>query len=313
VEFVNKPYGQALAALGARHPDLVVVDADLQRATETDLFQHAFPHRHLDVGIAEANMVGVAAGLALSGKIVFCGTFASFITQRVADQVFVSVAYCQANVKLIGVEAGLSSGRNGASHQAVMDLAIMRAMPNMTVFVPADATEVVAIVEHLASHPGPAYVRMPRGKTPVLLDPATYVFRPGRAITLHPGGDVAILACGTMVPRALEAADLLAAQGIAARVVNMSSIKPLDSAAVIDAAAEDGCIVTAEDHSIVGGLGSAVCELLASCRPTPVIRVGIRDQFGEVGDVEWLAAKFGLSSTHIAQAGVAALALKSYP
>lgn len=313
MEFVNRPYGQALAAAGARYPDLVVLDADLQRATETDLFQAAFPQRYLDVGIAEANMVGVAVGLALSGKTVFCGTFATFITQRVADQVVVSVAYCRANVKLIGVEAGLSSGRNGASHQAVMDLALMRAIPNMAVFVPADATETAAIVEHLASRPGPAYVRVPRGKTPVLLDSTTYVFQPGRAVTLRPGSDVAILACGTMVPRALEAADLLAAQGVAARVVNMSSIKPLDSAAVIDAAAETGCIVTAEDHSILGGLGGAVCELLASCRPTPVIRVGIRDQFGEVGDVDWLAAKFGLSSTHIAQAAVAALALKPSP
>jgi transketolase len=308
--FVNKPFGHALADLGERNENLVVVDADLQRATETYFFQERFPERYFDVGIAEANMVGISAGLALSGKIVFCGTFACFITQRVCDQVAISVAYCRANVKLAGVEAGLASGRNGASHQAMLDLAIMRAMPNMTVFVPGDATETHAIMEYVTEHPGPAYMRVPRGDTPVILDPDAYRFEIGKAVRVRDGNDVAIITCGIMLPRALEAAERLAAEGICACVINMSSIKPLDEEAILNAASQTGCIVTAENHSIMGGLGSAVAEVVTSHLPVPVVRVGIRDVFGEVGTADWLAERFGIGSAHIAQAAREALKCK---
>jgi len=300
--FVEKPFGHALAELGERYENLVVVDADLQRATETYFFQERFPERHFDVGIAEANMVGISAGLALSGKTAFCGTFACFMTQRVCDQVTISVAYCKANVKLVGVEAGLASGRNGASHQGMLDLAIMRAIPNMTVFVPCDATETRCIMEYMMEHPGPAYMRAPRGRTPVILNPDTYRFEAGKAVLLREGSDVTIISCGIMTPRALDAADMLALEGVSVRVINMSSIKPLDEEAVICAARETGCIVTAENHNIFGGLGSAVAEVVTEHCPVPVLRVGIRDTFGEVGTLEWLAEKFSIGAIHIANA-----------
>jgi transketolase len=310
-EFVDKPLGNALADFGARYPNLVVVDADMQRATESYLFQQRFPERHVNVGIAEANMVGISAGLALSGKTVFCGTFATFITQRVCDQVVISVAYCRANVKLLGVEAGLASAHNGASHQAMLDLAIMRAIPNMSVYVPGDATETRAIVAYALEHPGPAYMRVLRGKVPVLLDPDTYRFEAGRAVRMREGRDVTLITCGAMLPRSLHATEQLAAEGISARVINMSSIKPLDEQAILNAAGETGCIVTAEDHNILGGLGSAVAEVVTSRCPVPVMRVGVRDTFGEVGTPDWLAEKFGTSARHIAQAARQALDHKS--
>ena len=305
--FVEKPFMHALADLGERYENIVVVDADLQRATETDLFQERFPDRYFDVGIAEANMVGVSTGLALSGKIAFCGTFACFMSQRACDQVAISVAYCQANVKLMGFDAGLASGGNGASHQGMLDLAIMRAMPNMTVFVPGDATEAHAIMEYMAEHPGPAYMRAPRGRTPLILDPDTYCFEAGKAVQLRDGSDVTIIACGILLPRALVAADHLVQEGISARVINMSSLKPLDGQALLNAASETGCIVTAENHNILGGLGSAVAELVSSYHPVPVIRVGIRDTFGGVGPTDWLAEKYGIGASHIVQAAREAL------
>ncbi len=308
--FVDRPFGHALLEFGERYPRLVVVDADLQRATETDLFQHRFPERYIDVGIAEANMVGISAGLALSGKRALCSTFATFITQRVCDQVVVSVAYCKANVILAGVEAGLASGRNGASHQAVLDLAIMRAIPRMNVFVPSDATETRGILAYLMEHPGPAYMRAPRGKTAVLFDPESYRFEAGKSNRMREGNDVTIIACGLMVERALAAADLLADQGIQARVVNMASIKPLDEEAIEAAAIETGCIVTAENHNVMGGLGGAVAEVVTGRCPVPVERVGIRDVFGEVGTPDWLAEKFEMSPAHIASAAIAALKRK---
>jgi transketolase len=308
--YVDRPFGHSLAEQGARHPNLVVLDADLQRATESDLFQAQFPERHFNVGIAEANMVGIAAGLALSGKVAFCGTFATFITQRVCDQVAVSVAYCRANVKLAGIEGGLASGRNGASHQAMFDLAIMRAMPNMTVLVPGDAVETRAIIEYLMEHPGPAYMRVPRGKTPVLLDPDRYRFLAGQAVLMREGHDVSIIACGLMLERALQAATELTAEGISARVINMSSIKPLDEGTILRAASETGCIVTAENHNVLGGLGGAVAEAVSSRCPVPVLRVGIRDVFGEVGTPEWLAERYGIGARHIVEAARKAVALK---
>jgi transketolase len=308
--FADKPFGTALAEAGQHYKNLVVVDADLQRATESYMFQERFPERHFNVGIAEANMVGISAGLALSGKTVFCGSFACFITQRVCDQVAISVAYCRANVKLVGVEGGLSSSHNGASHQSMMDLAIMRAMPNMSVFVPGDATETRSMVEYMLEHPGPTYMRAARGKVPVILDPDTYHFEPGKAAQVRDGSDVTIITCGVMLARTLQAAKELAADGISTRVINMSSLKPLDEEAILTAAQETGCIVTAEDHNILGGLGSAVAEVVTSRLPVPVIRVGVKDIFGEVGTPDWLAEKFGVSAGHITQAAREALERK---
>ncbi len=300
--FIDKPFGSALAELGERCAQLVVLDADLQRATETDLFQSRFPERHFNLGVAEANMVCLAAGLALSGKTVVCGTFACFISQRVCDQVVISVAHCNADVKLIGVEAGLSSGGNGATHQGMLDLAILRAVPNMSVFVAGDATETRAILAYAVTHPGPAYLRVPRRRAPVLIDPAGYAFQPGRSIRLRPGNDVTLITCGMMLPRCLKAAEALQQDGIAARVVNMSSIKPLDEAEVRLAAEETGAIVVAENHSILGGLGGAVAEVVAEVCPVPVLRIGVCDRFGEVGPVDWLAEQFEMAPTHIAGA-----------
>jgi transketolase len=307
---VDRPYGTVLAALGERHPELVVVDADLQRATETEEFQKRFPTRYFDVGIAEANMVGVAVGLALSGKTVFCGTFASFISQRVADQVFVSVAYCRSNVKLIGVEPGLSSGRNGASHQSLADLAIMRAYPGMVVCDPGDATETMAIATYVASYSGPAYMRVPRGTTPVIHDPERFRLEPARAILLRDGGDVTLLACGMMLLRALEAAELLAQRSIDARVLSVPFIKPLDEESILRCARETGCLVTAENHSIYGGLGGAVAEVVGARHAVPVVPVGIRDRFGQVGEAEWLAQEYRMRAEDIAVAAEQAIAAK---
>ncbi len=308
--FVDKPFGNALAELGERFPQLVVLDADLQRATETDLFQSRFPERHFNLGVAEANMVCVAAGLALSGKTAVCGTFACFISQRVCDQVVLSVAHCNADVKLIGVEAGLSSGSNGATHQGMLDLAILRAIPNMSVFVPGDATETRAILEYAVSHPGPVYLRVPRRRAPVLIDPAGYHFQSGRAVRLRSGDDVTLIACGIMLPRCLDAAEALQREGISARVVNMSSIKPLDEAEIRLAAEETGALVVAENHNILGGLGGAVTEVVAETYPAPVVRIGVRDRFGEVGPLDWLAQEFEMGAVHIAGAARRALQMK---
>lgn len=307
---IEKPFGRTLLSLGERHPQMVVIDADLQHATETEPFARKFPERYFNVGVAEANMVGISAGLALSGKTVFCGTFACFMTQRVCDQVAISVAYTGANVKLCGFEPGLSSGKNGATHQSVTDLALMRAIPNMTVFDPVDATEICAILEYQAEHPGPMYMRVPRGKAPVIHDPQTYRFQPGRATCLRRGKDATIIANGIMLERAILAAETLASQGIAVRLLSLSSLKPLDEEAIRNAASETGCIVTTENHNILGGLGSAVAEVVTSCLPVPVIRVGIRDRFGEVGPLDWLAEEFQMAPRHIVEAVYSAIALR---
>ncbi len=298
---VEKPFGHALARLGERFPELVVVDADLQRATDTAEFQSRFPSRHWNVGVAEANMVGIATGLALSGKTAFCGTFACFASQRVCDQA-VLAAYCHAAVVICGVEPALTSGTNGATHQGMLDLAIMRAIPNMRVFEAGDATETASLVEYVLGHPGPTYLRVPRAKAPAILDPATYHFESGRAVRMLDGDDVTIIAAGIMLLRALQAAEALSTEGIRARVVNMSSIKPVDEAEILAAALDTGCLVTAENHNTYGGLGSAVAEVVTAHAPVPLVRVGVQDAFGEVGPSEWLADRYGMSPTHIAAA-----------
>lgn len=299
-EFEDRPFGHCLAELGAQYENLIVVDADLQRATETYFFQELFPNRHFDVGIAEANMVGVSAGFALLGKTVFCGTFSTFITQRVCDQVVVSVAYCNANVKLMGIEPGIASGRNGASHQALLDISIMRSIPNMTVFDPADAVETRAILAYLAETPGPAYMRVPRGNVPIIFPPDTYKFEPGKAITVREGDDAAIITSGILLPEAIKASEILLKENKKhIRVINMSSIKPIDREAIINAAQETGFVFTVENHSIYGGLGSAVAEIVCEECPVPVKRLGIKDRFGEVGPNEWLLSEFELDAAHI--------------
>ncbi|MBN1266448.1 MAG: transketolase family protein [Anaerolineales bacterium] len=297
--FADRVYGHTLAEMGAQVPELVVLDSDLQRATEANLFQEQFPERYFNIGVQEANMVGMAAGLALSGKKVFCGSFACFMSQRVLDQAAISVAYCRANVKLVGIEAGLSSGRNGASHQAMLDLAVYRALPNMSVLVPADAVETRQIVEYLAlEHQGPAYLRIQRKRVPVVLE-ETYRFSFGQAGLLRQGGDLTIMASGIMVARALSAAETLAQNGIHVRVLNFSTYKPLDREAVLSAAEETGAVVVAENHSVFGGLYGAVSEVLAAANPVPVNSVAIEDVFGEVGDETYLAQKFGLTEEDI--------------
>jgi len=298
----QKPFGHALADLGACDEKIVVIDADLQRATETDFFQEKFPERYFDVGIAEANMVGISAGFGLSGKTVFCGTFSTFITQRVCDQVVISVAYCRSNVKLMGVEPGIASGRNGASHQALLDIAIMRAIPGMTVFDPADAVELRAMLKYLAETPGPAYMRVPRGKVPVIFNEDDFHFEAGKATMLRDGKDAAIITGGILLPEAIKAAESLAALGVQVRLLNMGSIKPIDEQAIRAAAQDTGCIVTVENHSTCGGLGGAVAEVVAQKYPVPMKILGIQNRFGEVGPNDWLLARFGLDAESIVKA-----------
>lgn len=309
-EFVNKPYGNKLVELARQYPNLVVVDADLQRATETEMFNKEFPDRYFDVGIAETNMMGVSVGLALTGHLVFCGTFSCFLSQRACDQVVISVAYCNANVKLIGIEPGVSSGRNGASHQSVLDIAIMRSIPNMRVVEPADAVELCSAMESIAALPYPVYMRTPRNNVPVILDQSIHTFQFGKSIQIIPGSDVTIIACGIEVAQAIEATETLNKRGISVRLIDMASIKPIDTEAILSAARETGCIVVAENHSIYGGLGGAVSEIVNEVHPVPVIKVGIQDSFGQVGPVDWLLDKYGLSSPFIVAACERALKLK---
>jgi transketolase len=309
-DYEDRPFGHKLVELGEQIPNIVVVDADLQRATETYFFKEKFPDRYFDVGIAESNLIGISAGLALIGKTVFCGTFACFLSQRACDQIVISVAYCNANVKLVGIEPGLSSGRNGASHQSVLDIAIMRSIPNMKVIEPADAIELKSAMEVVAEIQGPVYLRTPRGNVPKILNASNFQFRLGKSLEIQPGSDLTIIACGIEVAQAIEAADELHRHGINARVVNMSSIKPIDSEAILAAARETGCIVVAENHSIYGGLGGAVSEIVAENCPVPVIRIGIPDSFGEVGPVDWLLEKFRLSHPFIVRAAEKGLKLK---
>jgi len=309
-ELEDRPFGHKLAELGEQIPNLMVVDADLQRATETYFFKEKFLDRYFDVGIAESNMIGVSAGLALIGKIVFCGTFACFLSQRACDQIVISVAYCNANVKLVGIEPGLSSGRNGASHQSLLDIAIMRAIPNMKVIEPADSTELQSAMEVIVAIHGPVYLRTPRGNVPKIFDSNDYHFTLGKAYQVRSGSDLTIIACGIEVAQAIDAADELHGCGINARVLNMSSIKPIDTEAILLAARETGCIVVAENHSIYGGLGGAVSEIVNESYPVPVIRIGIKDTFGEVGPLDWLLDKFQLSHPYIVHAAEKALKLK---
>ena len=286
-------YGEALVELGAEKDDFVVLDADLAAATQTGKFKAVYPDRFYDAGIAEANMVGIAAGIAAAGKKVFCSTFAMFAAGRAFEQVRNSVGYPHLNVNICATHAGISVGEDGASHQCNEDLALMRSIPGMTVICPADDVEAKAAVRAAYDYDGPVYMRFGRLAVPVFNDPATYKFELGRGIVLREGADVTIVATGLMVAAALEAADTLAEKGISAEVINIHTIKPLDEELVRASAAKTGRVVTCEEHSVIGGLGDAVLAALAEA-PVPVRKVGVNDVFGESGPALELLAKYGL-------------------
>jgi len=294
-------YGDALVALGKKRNDVVVLDADLSGSTKTSKFAKAFPDRFFNIGIAEQDMMGTAAGLAIGGKLPFASTFAVFATGRAWEQVRQSICYPNLNVKIVASHAGVTVGEDGGSHQSVEDIAVMRVLPHMTVIVPADGPETLQAIEAVAEHKGPCYVRVGRSKVPTLYG-GDYRFKIGKAHVFHEGKDAAIIATGIMVAEALKARDLLKAGGIDVGVINMSTIKPIDSSAITAAAKRCGAMVTAEEHSIIGGLGSAVAEVLTESSPVPLVRVGVKDAFGTSGDQEGLLKHYGLSAQDIAAA-----------
>jgi len=302
-------YGKALAELAKEDPNVVVMDADLAGSTKTSEFQKVCPERFVEVGIAESNMIGIASGLAASGKKVFASTFGVFATGRCWEQIRLGVAYPKLNVKIVATHCGISVGEDGASHQALEDIAIMRTIPNMAVVAPADAYEAYAATKALARYDGPAYMRMGRADFPTIL-PEDTQFVIGKATVLRQGKDVTIVGCGQMVSSCLEAAEMLAKDGIDAEVINMSTIKPLDSETLTASVGKTGCCVTAEEHSIIGGLGSAVAECLADTSPAPLERVGTRDTFGESGKPEELMVKYGLTANDIVEAAKKSISRK---
>ncbi|NLW43756.1 MAG: transketolase family protein [Syntrophomonadaceae bacterium] len=302
-------YGQALKELGEQYPDVVVLDADLSKSTKTVDFARAFPDRFFDMGIAEQNMMAVAAGLAASGKVVFASTFAIFATGRAYEQIRNSVAYAQLNVKVCATHAGITVGEDGSSHQSVEDIALMRVIPNMKVVVPADGPSTAWAVRAIYHQPGPVYLRMGRPKVPVVYDSVADL-KIGQSVKLRDGGDVGILACGIMVSEALQAAAMLAEKGIEATVLDVHTIKPLDRESILETARKTGCLVTAEEHSIIGGLGGAVSELTASEYPVPVVRVGVRDLFGQSGNPRELMEYYGLTAQEIANAAQISMSQK---
>ncbi len=306
----RESYGKALAEFGAKYENLVVLDADLANATKTDTFKKAFPDRHFDCGIAEANMMCVAAGLSTAGYIPFASTFAMFASGRAFEQVRNSIGYPHLNVKIGATHAGITVGEDGASHQCLEDIALMRTIPGMTIINPSDGVEARAAVEAAINHYGPVYLRFGRMAIPVINDRPDYKFELGRGIQMADGNDVTVIATGMMVEVALRARNLLATEGISARVINIHTIKPLDEEIVLRAAAETGAIVTAEEASVIGGLGGAVSELLSEKRPTPVVKLGINDVFGKSGPAKELVTLFGLTAENVAAKAKAAIALK---
>jgi len=292
-------YGKTLVELGKENPNIVVLDADLAVSTKTADFAKEFPDRFFDMGIAEQDMIGTAAGLAASGKIAFASTFAVFGSGRAWDQVRVSVAYTRLNVKIVVTHGGITTGEDGASHQANEDLSIMRSLPNMTVVTPCDALETEKLIRAAADFYGPMYIRLGRPKIPVITEDKKYDFKIGKGEIFRFGKDVTIIACGLMVAKALEAAEELANENIDVRVVNMHTIKPIDKDLIIKCAKETGAIVTAEEHSIIGGLGSAVAEVIVENAVVPMARVGMRDTFGESGKPDDLLVKYGLTTEEI--------------
>ncbi len=292
-------YGEALVELGLINKNVIVLDADLTKSTKTSMFQNKFPERHINVGISEADLIGTAAGIATTGKIAFASTFAIFAAGRGFEQIRNSVAYPKLNVKIAPTHAGISVGEDGGSHQAIEDIALMRSIPGMVVLSPADATETKKMVFAAAEYEGPVYLRMGRLDTEVLFDESTYGFQIGIINTLKEGTDVTIAATGLMVEKALEACELLKKDNISARVLNVGTIKPLDGETILKAAQETQFIVTAEEHSVIGGLGSAISEFLSETHPTLVKKVGIYDKFGQSGKGEELLEKYNLTTEKI--------------
>ena len=295
----RESYGNALAELGKEHEDVVVLDADLAAATKTGVFKKAFPERHIDCGIAECNMIGVAAGLSTTGKVPFASSFAMFAAGRAFEQVRNSVGYPKLNVKIGATHAGISVGEDGASHQCNEDIALMRTIPGMVVINPSDDVEAKAAVKAAYEHQGPVYLRFGRLAVPVINDRPDYHFELGNGVVLREGKDLTIIATGLPVANCLEAAEKLAADGIEAKVINIHTIKPLDEELVVAAAKETGKVVTVEEHSVIGGLGSAVCDVLSAQAPTKVLKIGINDTFGESGPAVELVKKYGLDADSI--------------
>ena len=302
-------FGEAVTELGRSNSDIVVLDADVAHSTKTILFGKEFPDRFFNVGIAEGNMVCVAAGLAAAGKIPYASTFSFLITLRAGEQVRTSVAYPKLNVKICGTYAGLSDSYDGATHQDVMDIAVMRSMPNMIVVSPADAVETRKAVFAIAEYQGPVYLRLSRAEVPIVTDEDT-PFAIGKANIMREGGDVTVISTGTMLAAALDAAEMLSSEGTSARVINMHTVKPLDIDAVVRAAKETGAIVTVEEHNIYGGLGGAVAECLSQNCPAPLEVVGIADTFAESGSYPELLKKYGLTDEHVYHAVKKVLARK---
>lgn len=295
-------YGEALKELGKINKDIVVLDADLSGSTKTGIFAKEFPERFINVGIAEQNLIGTAAGLATTGKIPFASSFAMFAAGRAFEIIRNSVAYPKLNVKIAATHAGLTVGEDGASHQALEDISIMRTIPNMVVLNPADGVETKAAIKKAAEYKGPVYIRLGRSKVPVIFDEESYEFEIGKGIKLREGTDVTIIATGIMVSLAMEAAEILKKEGLEARVINMHTIKPIDKDIILEAARETRAIVTAEEHNIIGGLGSAVAEVLVESYPTVMERIGVMDTFGESGNGDELLKKYGLTAENIAVA-----------
>ena len=305
----RESYGNALATLGEKY-DFVVLDADLAAATKTGIFKKKFPERFFDCGIAEGNMMTVAAGIATTGKPVFASTFAMFAAGRAFEQVRNSIAYPHLNVKIGATHAGITVGEDGATHQCLEDLGVMRTIPGMVVLNPADDVEARACVEWALNYVGPVYIRFGRLAVPVVFDEADYKFEFGKNLTVREGTDVTIMATGTMLYMAIEAAEKLAEEGISARVTNVHTIKPIDKEDIIEAAKTTGCIVTAEEHNILGGLGAAVAEVVCENCPVPVLRVGVEDKFGKSGKVPALLEAYGLTTENIVAKAKAAIAAK---
>ncbi len=296
---IRDAYGETLAKIGEENENIVVLDADVASSSKSILFGKKFPDRYFNVGIAEANMVGMAAGFAASGKIPFANTFAAFIMLRAGDPVRSLIAYTKLNVKLAGTYAGLSDSYDGASHHAITDIAFMRSLPNMAVLSVVDAVEAELATRAAAEFVGPVYLRLSRAEVPIIFDKSSYKFEMGKGVQLTEGSDVTIAATGYMVAKSLQAAEQLKTKGIMARVINIHTIKPIDRELLIRCAQETGAVVTAEEHNVLGGLGSAVSEVLAEEYPVPIEFVGIRDTFAESGDYELLLEKYGLSVDNI--------------
>lgn len=292
-------YGNALVELGKEHENLVVLDADLAAATKTGVFKKVFPERHIDCGIAECNMMGVAAGLATTGKVPFASSFAMFAAGRAFEQIRNSIGYPKLNVKIGATHAGISVGEDGATHQCNEDIALMRTIPGMVVINPSDDVEARAAVKAAYEHEGPVYLRFGRLAVPVINDREDYKFELGKGVVLREGKDITLIATGLPVAETLEVAEKLAADGIDAKVINIHTIKPLDEELIVEAAKETGKVVTIEEHSVIGGLGSAVCDVLSEKAPTKVLKIGINDTYGESGPAVELVKKYGLDAESI--------------